>query len=159
MYTISACNVLQIGFPIKSVRSITYRGRCLECRCYICNIWRVRPLFVVLTIQEMRYTPTGNIRTFCDAKYTIQAVFAYITKYDQQIRSAWQPYRAAPSYRYSAASFAALQALSFLHSPALSSSCCNSVRFFSVLEACNLFAETTIKMKLTCEWQRGNKYA
>jgi hypothetical protein len=159
MYTISTCDVLQIGFPIQSVRSITYRGHCLECRCYICNILHVRTLFVVLTIQEMRYTPTGNICKFCDANHTIQAVCAYTTKSDQQIRSAWQPYRAAPSYRYSDASFATLQVLSCLHSPGFSSSCCNSVRFCCDLEECNLFAETIIKMKVTCEWQRGNQYA
>jgi hypothetical protein len=50
----------------------------------------------------------------------------------------YHPYRAALCQPYSVASFATVRVLNCLHSPGLSCSCCNGVRFCCGLEACNL---------------------
>jgi hypothetical protein len=47
-------------------------------------------------------------------------------------------FRAFPSHQYSVASYATLRVLNSLHSPGPSRSCCNVVRLYCGLEACNL---------------------
>jgi hypothetical protein len=54
------------------------------------------------------------------------------------------PYRVALSHHYSVASFATVQVLNCLHSPQLHCSCCNVVRFWCDLEACNLVTATIV---------------
>jgi hypothetical protein len=55
------------------------------------------------------------------------------------------PYRAAVSHKYSVSSFATLRVLSCLHSPGFRCSCCDVVRFFCDLEACNLVTATIVR--------------
>jgi hypothetical protein len=57
-------------------------------------------------------------------------------------------YRAAICYQYSVASFATVRVLSCLHSHGLGCSCCNVVRFFCDLEACNLVTATAVTFTL-----------
>jgi hypothetical protein len=60
------------------------------------------------------------------------------------------PYRAALSQQYSVASFATMQVLNCLRSPGLHCSCCNVVRFFHDLEACNSVKPGTVLCVCVC---------
>jgi hypothetical protein len=56
------------------------------------------------------------------------------------------PYRVSLSHQYSVASFATLKVLSCLHSTGFLCSCCNVVRFWYDLEACNLVTATLAEL-------------